>query len=79
MNQSAVTVILKRFDAPDETRTLVKGKFELVRFGGHDDRSRDVRTRLEVERTRWSVRGRFALLRRTRRPGVGGFRDRSLR
>ena len=32
MNQSAVTVILKRFDAPDETRTLVKGKFEVVRL-----------------------------------------------
>ena len=25
---------LKRFDAPDETRTFEKGKFELVRIGG---------------------------------------------
>jgi quercetin dioxygenase-like cupin family protein len=28
------SVILKRFDAPDETRTLTKGKFEIVRLGG---------------------------------------------
>ncbi|HEX7793529.1 MAG TPA: cupin domain-containing protein [Vicinamibacterales bacterium] len=27
-------VILKRFDAPDEVRTLAKGKFEIVRLGG---------------------------------------------
>jgi uncharacterized RmlC-like cupin family protein len=27
-------VILKRFDAPDETRLLTKGKFEIVRLGG---------------------------------------------
>jgi quercetin dioxygenase-like cupin family protein len=27
-------VILKRFEAPDETRELVKGKFEIVRIGG---------------------------------------------
>jgi uncharacterized cupin superfamily protein len=27
-------VILKRFEAPDETRTMVKGKFEIVRLGG---------------------------------------------
>jgi hypothetical protein len=27
-------VILKRFESPDETRTLVKGKFEIVRLGG---------------------------------------------
>ena len=27
-------VILKRFEAPDETRVLVKGKFEIVRLGG---------------------------------------------
>jgi quercetin dioxygenase-like cupin family protein len=26
--------ILKRFDSADETRTLVKGKFEIVRLGG---------------------------------------------
>ena len=30
----SVEVILKRFESPDETRTLVKGKFELVRLGG---------------------------------------------
>jgi hypothetical protein len=27
-------VILKRFDTPDETRVLPKGKFEIVRLGG---------------------------------------------
>jgi quercetin dioxygenase-like cupin family protein len=27
-------VILKRFEAPDETREFEKGKFELVRIGG---------------------------------------------
>jgi quercetin dioxygenase-like cupin family protein len=27
-------VILKRFESPDETRLLVKGKFEIVRLGG---------------------------------------------
>jgi quercetin dioxygenase-like cupin family protein len=27
-------VILKRFDRPDETRELVKGRFELVTLGG---------------------------------------------
>ena len=30
----AVDVILKRFEAPDETRVLTKGKFEIVRLGG---------------------------------------------
>jgi quercetin dioxygenase-like cupin family protein len=30
----SVDVILRRFDSPDETRTLVKGKFEIVRLGG---------------------------------------------
>jgi hypothetical protein len=29
-----VGVILKRFEAPDETRGLEHGKFELVRIGG---------------------------------------------
>lgn len=28
------SVILKRFDAPDEVRTFAKGKFEIVRIGG---------------------------------------------
>jgi quercetin dioxygenase-like cupin family protein len=27
-------VILKRFDSPDETRVLTKGKFEVIRLGG---------------------------------------------
>jgi quercetin dioxygenase-like cupin family protein len=27
-------VILKRFETPDETRAMVKGKFEIVRLGG---------------------------------------------
>jgi quercetin dioxygenase-like cupin family protein len=29
-----VEVILKRFEAPDETRLMEKGKFEVVRLGG---------------------------------------------
>jgi quercetin dioxygenase-like cupin family protein len=29
-----VGVILKRFESPDETRELVRGKFELVHIGG---------------------------------------------
>jgi quercetin dioxygenase-like cupin family protein len=31
---SAVDVILKRFDAPDEVRQMVKGRFEIIRIGG---------------------------------------------
>jgi len=27
-------VVLKRFKAPDEIRTLVKGRFEIIRLGG---------------------------------------------
>jgi quercetin dioxygenase-like cupin family protein len=27
-------VVLKRFEAPDEVRVLVKGKFEIIRLGG---------------------------------------------
>jgi quercetin dioxygenase-like cupin family protein len=27
-------VVLKRFETPDETRTLVKGRFEIIRLGG---------------------------------------------
>lgn len=30
----SVDMVLKRFDSPDETRVLVKGKFEIVRLGG---------------------------------------------
>ena len=29
-----IEVILKRFETPDETRVLTKGKFELVHLGG---------------------------------------------
>ena len=29
-----VDVVLKRFETPDETREMVKGRFELVRLGG---------------------------------------------
>ena len=29
-----IEAILKRFEAPDETRALTKGKFEIVRLGG---------------------------------------------
>ena len=29
-----IEVILKRFEAPDETRVLSKGKFELIHLGG---------------------------------------------
>jgi hypothetical protein len=29
-----IEVILKRFDTPDETRLMEKGKFEVVRLGG---------------------------------------------
>ena len=29
-----INVILKRFETPDETRVLIKGKFEIVRLGG---------------------------------------------
>ena len=34
MNTEEITVILKRFENPDETRILVKGKFEVVHLGG---------------------------------------------
>jgi len=30
----SVDVILKRFETPDEVRTMVKGRFEIVRLGG---------------------------------------------
>jgi hypothetical protein len=30
----SVAVILKQFESPDETRVLVKGKFEIVRLRG---------------------------------------------
>lgn len=34
MNPASLAVILKRFDTPDETRSMEKGKFELVHLGG---------------------------------------------
>jgi len=34
MTTDATTVILKRFEQPDEVREMVKGRFELVRLGG---------------------------------------------
>ncbi|MFL6594159.1 MAG: cupin domain-containing protein [Chthoniobacterales bacterium] len=34
MNPRSVDVILKRFERPDETRLLTKGKFEIVHLGG---------------------------------------------
>ena len=34
MNNESLEVVLKRFDQPDETRLLTKGKFEIVRLGG---------------------------------------------
>jgi len=34
MTTEDITVILKRFESPDETRILVKGKFEVVHLGG---------------------------------------------
>ena len=34
MNTAQISVILKRFEASDETRWLQKGKFEVVRLGG---------------------------------------------
>lgn len=34
MDASLREVILKRFDAPDEVREMVKGRFEIVRLGG---------------------------------------------
>jgi quercetin dioxygenase-like cupin family protein len=32
--QPSLDVILRRFDAPDEVREMVKGRFEVVRIGG---------------------------------------------
>lgn len=34
MAGTALDVILKRFDSPDESRTFEKGRFDLVRIGG---------------------------------------------
>ena len=34
MDASKLDVVLKRFESPDETRVMEKGRFELVRVGG---------------------------------------------
>ena len=34
MSTPDIARVLKRFDAPDETRQMIKGRFELVRLGG---------------------------------------------
>jgi hypothetical protein len=34
MNQSQHEVILRRFESPDETRVMEKGKFEVVHISG---------------------------------------------
>jgi quercetin dioxygenase-like cupin family protein len=34
MSPAQVDVILRRFDSPDETRVMEKGRFEIVRIGG---------------------------------------------
>ncbi len=34
MSASQVEVILRRFESPDETRVMEKGKFEVVHIGG---------------------------------------------
>ncbi len=34
MNPPSVEVILKRFETPDETREMLKGRFEIVHIGG---------------------------------------------
>jgi hypothetical protein len=34
MNADEISVILKRFESPDDTRVFQKGKFELVHLGG---------------------------------------------
>ena len=34
MDQALMDVIVKRFESPDETRQMIKGKFEIVRLGG---------------------------------------------
>ncbi len=34
MQQSELDVVLKRFESPDETREMTKGRFELVTLGG---------------------------------------------
>jgi len=34
MRSPSLDVVLKRFESPDETRMMTKGRFEIVRLGG---------------------------------------------
>jgi quercetin dioxygenase-like cupin family protein len=34
MSPAEIDVVLKRFDAPDETREMTRGRFEVVHIGG---------------------------------------------
>jgi hypothetical protein len=34
MDPQQIGVILKRFESPDETRQMIKGRFDIVRLGG---------------------------------------------
>lgn len=34
MDPTHLAVVLRRFESPDEVRTMAKGRFELVRIGG---------------------------------------------
>jgi hypothetical protein len=34
MNEFDINVILRRFESPDETRLMEKGKFEIIKIGG---------------------------------------------
>jgi quercetin dioxygenase-like cupin family protein len=34
MNQSEIELIIRRFESPDETRLMEKGKFEVIHIGG---------------------------------------------
>ena len=42
------STVLRRFEVPDETRELVKGKFEVVHIGGMTMGLSDLRARLEM-------------------------------
>ena len=61
MNSDRVTVILKRFEAPDEVRMLQKGRFDLVRLGGMTIGRATYGARLEVERARRAECRRHAM------------------
>lgn len=60
MSNDQVTVILKRFEAPDEVRVLQKGASSWC-ASGNDYWTRHLRAGMEVERTRRTERGRHAL------------------